>query len=108
MRPTARHLWLQTRGRHAVGPPLAHASGTQQSTAQQQLDIARYIPPPGIACTTRGDGNKDTNRFQAPYRLEHAAPKQGLRRGYGQLSALIQRSAWKGNSAKLNFRFTEF
>src|SRR5919107_4709154 len=95
-RPTARHLWLQTRGRHAVGPPLAPASRAQQSTAQQQLDAARYIPPPGIACTTSRDGSKDTNRFQALYRLKHAALKQGLRRGSGQLRALIHRSAWKG------------
>src|SRR5829696_2378507 len=97
-RPTARYFWLRTRGRHAVGPRLAHAS-----RAQQQLDAARYIPPPGIACTISGDGSKDTNRFQALYRLEHAAPNQGLRRGSGQLSALIHRSAWNGRSR----RFTE-
>src|ERR687893_2340296 len=104
MHPTARYIWLQTvwlktRGRHAVGPPLWHTRAGH-STAEQQLDAARYIPPPGIACTTSGDGSKDTNRFQVLYRLKHAALKQGLRRGSGQLRALIHRSAWKGNSQK--------
>jgi hypothetical protein len=46
------------------------------------------------------EASKDTNRFQALYRLKHAALKQGLRRGSGQLSALIHRSAWKWNSRK--------
>jgi hypothetical protein len=46
------------------------------------------------------EASKDTNRFHALYRLKHAALKQGLRRGSGQLSALIHRSAWKGNSQK--------
>src|SRR5215212_59324 len=61
-------------------------------------------PPPGVACTTNKEGSKDTNRFQALYRPEHAALKQGLRRGSGQLSALIHRGAWKGNSRKLPCR----
>src|SRR5215203_2194792 len=63
-------------------------------------------PPPGVACTTNKEGSKDTNRFQALYRPEHAALKQGLRRGSGQLSALIHRGAWNRNSAK--FAITEF
>ena len=83
------------------------SSGTrEQGKAQQQLDAAWYIPPPGVACTTNKESSKDTNRFQALYRPEHAALKQGLRRGSGQLSALIHRSAWKGNSA--NFALTAF
>src|SRR5215217_1872623 len=57
-------------------------------------------PPPGVACTTNKEGSKDTKRFQALYRPEHVALKQGLRRGSGQLSALIHPSAWKGNSRK--------
>src|SRR5215212_11357350 len=60
-RPTARYFWLKSGGRHAVGPPLTHAS-RGHSAAEQQLDTTRYIPPPGIACTTSGDGSKDTNR----------------------------------------------
>src|SRR5215211_1638046 len=63
-------------------------------------------PPPGVACTTKKEGSKDTNRFQALYRPEHAALKQGLRRGSGQLSALIHRGAWNRNSA--NFAFWAF
>src|SRR5215217_4074311 len=63
-------------------------------------------PPPGIACTTSRDASKDTNRFQALYRPEHAALKQSLRRGSGQLAALIHRSAWNRNSA--NFAFWGF
>src|SRR5215203_1365696 len=57
-------------------------------------------PPPGVACTTNKEGSKDTNRFQALYRPEHAALKQGLRRGSGRLSALIHRGAWNRNSRK--------
>jgi hypothetical protein len=87
------------RGRHAVGPHLAHASRLQHSTAAARCRMV-YPPPPGVACTTNKESSKDTNRFQALYRLKHAALKQGLRRGSGQLSALIQRSAWKLNSRK--------
>src|SRR5215218_4530342 len=32
-RPPARYFWLKTGGRHAVGPPLAHASMSQHSRA---------------------------------------------------------------------------
>jgi hypothetical protein len=50
------------------------------------------------------EASKDTNRFQALYRLKHAALKQGLRRGSGQLSALIHRSAWNRISANFTFK----
>src|SRR5215217_7190246 len=77
------------------------------STAEQQLDAANYIPPPGSACTTSRDGSKDTNRFQAHYRPEHDAPSQGLQRGSGQLSALILPSERKGHTGNY-FALTEF
>src|SRR5215218_9395716 len=46
-RPTALYLWLQTGGRHAVGPPLAHASRAQHSRAAARC---RTIHTPSRDC----------------------------------------------------------
>src|SRR5918992_5939662 len=46
-RPTARYFWLQTHGRHAVGPPLAHASRPQHSRAAARC---RTIYPTSTGC----------------------------------------------------------
>src|SRR5919112_3497626 len=46
-RPTSRYFWLKTRGRHAVGPPLAHASRAQHSTAAARC---RTIYTPSRDC----------------------------------------------------------
>src|SRR5215217_1903623 len=45
--PTARYFWLKTRGRHAVGPPLAHASRLQHSRAAPRC---RTIYPSSREC----------------------------------------------------------